>query len=262
MLDCVVLTVDNGKRKLLQRRKIQYKWLALEQTGCDVIILPYSNDEIYRMSEKKFFKMMSRIYNDLDGKLICAYRNSRLDEFIRSYGLKVPSGTAVMADIIDTLVKKCAKNNGINLKEDVIGVYDCGCSDITYNILFNLSRVCSNLSLFTENISKAQRYLDSIFDETGLSVMFSDNLSDWIKGKKLICLVGKCADDIQSDNVIIDVCGENSFGIKNIFFDVPDKYDELFYMTNRNKCQDMVDFLLILGEKIEVGKNVRIIGYK
>ena len=92
--------------------------------------------------------------------------------------------------------------------------------------------------------------------------MFSDNLSDWIKGKKLICLVGKCADDIQSDNVIIDVCGENSFGIKNIFFDVPDKYDELFYMTNRNKCQDMVDFLLVLGEKIEVGKNVRIIGYK
>lgn len=264
---CLIIGLD-GDEKRFRRRKVSRKLLTYDSHNgsADVIILPYSSVQLESMSRRRIFKILRRISAELYGKTVCCCSCRVLEDAVGFLGVRTCDGVSVMIELIDTIIKKLAKNTGIDLSEECVGVYDCAFGENTAELIMNLSKCCSDISLYTRNVFGAQRSMQRIYDITGLPVTVTDDYGVWAENKRLAVLAGCFDSDFANKDILwVDICG-NTEGIDmkkiiDVRFEMSDDFGDIFCLTDKQPDQRMVEFILETGAELELGKDIWIAGY-
>lgn len=266
-MDCVIVTLDNDNKHGFFGRKIEYKSLYYDNHngGADVIVLPYSADEMEHTKDKKLIRILKKAYPELKGKYVCCYENDRLKNTIDLFGVRYCDGSRVFIDLIDVIVKKVAKNIGVNLNNERIGIYDYNFSNVCADIVMKLAECCADISVYTANLKRAKIIAEEICDITGMPVLTENDYDEWKEDKKLIILLGEFMHEYVPENVqVIDIYGKFPLKnrIRNIEFEISGDFQDIINLTGVSKNQDLVEFILQTGAELKLGEDIKVIGYK
>lgn len=213
------------------------------------------------MSEKKFNRIMNKLYPELYNKTIYSADNRRIHNYMAENSLITPDGEFVMIEMSDVIIKKAAKNNNINTVSDSVGIYSEHFSLKTQRLIELLCDVCNNLSLFTYDLAAAEIYLNSLCFDTGICIPLSDNPHTWLAGKKMICFVGKVENNICCDAVKISFGVPVKNSISEIEIKINPPYSELLSVVGTNADKYALSFLTELGFELESGRDFKVVSY-
>lgn len=266
-MECLIIAVSDEKKHRFRKRRIKRQRLTYNSHGggADVLVLPYTADEIDKMSDRRLFSKLKKLSGEIVGRTVCCYANERLADIVDILGAYRCGGAQVVIDLIDVLVRKAAKNIGADLTQ--IGVYDYAFGNFTAEVITNLSKCCNDVSLCTHNVEKALKSVRRIYDDTGMPIMVTDNYADWAKRRKIAVFMSDFAEDcVKPQMIAVDVFGVISDNrikrITKIKFDICDDFDDIFTLTAQPSTQNTVQFILDSGAELKIGYDIKIIGYE
>jgi len=262
----VIVSLDNkGRQSFLKRRIVRKRLFYNRHSGsAEVIILPYSENEIDAMSDKRLHKIIRRISGELDGKMVLNYENDRLNREIERFDIYRVKGNNVFIEMLDKVVVMVAKRTGTDLMDGLLGVYAYELCEQCERIIGKLSGLCMGISLYTKNMPEAEKLCQRVYDATGMPVMVCDSYTEWIRGKRLAVLVGDFMEmSFPVRTELIDVLGSSAStnAINSLRFEFDEDFYDISKLTNRKPDNKLVEFILETGAELKIGEDINLKGY-
>ncbi len=230
-----------GEKKLFDRR-VKHAYLHMDDVFCDVIIVPYSADEIENMKERKFNAVYRQIYPACKYSLVFSALPARLAARLRADSAQLTDGSEINIKYIKEIIMRAGSYSSS------VGIY---CERITPRVLPLIYRLCeitALLHIFTRDTESS--VIDEISEyalsTSGTPVRFCCNMSE-IRGIDILVAYDAVDFEIPPRMRMIDIREKNRRGIYGLMFSVPEKYAEIQMLCGADTDSRYAEFLYSLG---------------
>lgn len=244
--------------------------------GVFVYTLPHSKSEIESLPPAKRLKLWIKSARELLAQQVkYLYVPQELtglgaNEIWDKY-FDIPDGTLVFQSLIPHILRKSVGQKGIDPMEMEVGIWQKTFDNNGYNVLLGIVDFVKFITLFTPNPQLAERHINDIYVQTGLSINVSANVKDISKCDAVVALSDLPYMAGDREVLVIDgtkeYTGTNGACINTLQFSVPfgfsvlgnllDKFDErsmefLLYVCNKAAGQggDIAGAIEKIGCKI------------
>lgn len=234
-----ILILFNKQKKCF--RRIKYAYLKMDDVFCDVIIIPYSFDDIENMSGRKFNMIYKKIYPMCKYALVFSALPERLKTKFLADNIKVTNGYEINIKYIKEIIIL------IGSYSSSIGVF---CEKITEQLIPVIYRLCEITSIVHIFTYDTQNYMIDEITETALTltgtpVNVTNNMSA-LNNIDILVTAEHIKFSLPPNIRLIDICSNNNSGIYSLNFSIPQKYDEIAILCGSEINSSYIEFLSAL----------------
>ncbi len=182
------------------------------------IKLPYSLDELRKLRRFSVWRLQKAVLKACRDNSIkkCFYPSKVPDKIINDFGMKNPfSGNFIYASLLVNILKLISVKKDMDIRDLDIAILETNNRKLLHFFIRQLSPLAKFLTIITKEKESAQKDMEDIFDETGLSVRVTDDIASGLDGISILINIGNLDEFIPRKKVICNAVVINYGSLKN-----------------------------------------------